>query len=54
MNARESSVNIVSLFIFTVIFRFLRILLITLIWDERHMSCLIKIQNNSLCKYYIL
>ena len=33
--------------VFTIIFRFLRTLLITLILDERYMCCSIKIQNNS-------
>ena len=46
MNSRDSSVNIVPLFVFTIIFRFLRTLLITLILNERYMCCSMKIQNN--------
>ena len=36
---------------FTIIFHFLRTLLITLIVDERYMCCSMKIQNNSPHKY---
>ena len=51
MNARDSNVNIVSLFLFTIVSRFLRALLITLISDERYMCCLMKVQNNNPRKY---
>ena len=49
--SRDSSVNIVSLFIFSVIFHFLRTLPINLISDERYMYCSIKVQINRPRKY---
>ena len=51
MNSRDSNVNIVSLFVFTTIFRFLKTFLITVILDESYMCCSMKIENNSPCKY---
>ena len=48
--SEETKVLILSL-VFTIIFSFLRTLLITLILDERYMCCSIKIQNNSPHKY---
>ena len=51
MKSRDSSVTIVSLLVFTIIFRFHRTLLITFNLIERHMCCLMKIQNNGPRKY---
>ena len=51
MNSRDSSANMVSFFVLTIIFRFLRSLSITLILDERYMCCSMKVQNNSPHKY---
>ena len=53
INSRDSSVNIVPLFVFTIIFRFLRTLLITLMLDERYMCCSMKIQNNCQHKHIL-
>ena len=49
--SRDSSVNIVSLFIFSVIFHFLRTLPINLISDERYMYFSMKVQTNRPRKY---
>ena len=51
MNSRESSVNIVSLFVLTIILRFLRTLSITLTFDERCICFSRKMKNNSPHKY---
>ena len=44
---RLSVNNIFSLFVFAIIFRFLRTFLITLILDEKYLCCSMKVQNNS-------
>ena len=51
MNSRDSCVDTVSVFVFTIIFGFLRTLPITLILDERYMCCSMKVQNKSPYKY---
>ena len=50
MDPRDSSVNIVSLLMFSIIFRFLRTLSITLILNEKYMCCL-QVPNSSPRKY---
>ena len=51
MNSRDACVDTVSVFVFTIIFGFLRTLPITLILYERYMCCSMKVQNKSPCKY---
>ena len=52
MNSRDLLVTyIVSLFVFVIIFRFLRTLSMILILDEGCMCCSMEIQNNTAYKY---
>ena len=54
MNARDSSINIVSLFVFTIIFSFLMILSVTLVWIRAiYICCSMKVHNNNPPKYII-